>query len=107
MKTCTKKFYEIKNFEKTPQMRVGIKGVDTKKVKFSLPNSASEEQVVGDEEYEDFKAVWDDNEVKDLGGLEQGGQYPPIEIVESYEKMIAGEHQIFSFKNNWASDEGS
>ena len=30
-------------------MRVGINGVDTKRVKFSLPNSAAEEEVVGDE----------------------------------------------------------
>ena len=57
VKTYKKKFNEIKNFEKTPQIRVGIKGVDTKKVKFSLPNSASKEQVVGDEEYEDVKAI--------------------------------------------------
>ena len=70
VKTCKKKFNEIKNFENTPQMRVGIKGVDTKNVKFSLSNSALEEQVVGDEEYEDVKAAWDDDEVKDLGGLE-------------------------------------
>ena len=41
MKTCKKKFNEVKNFEKTPQWRVGINGVDTKRVKFSLPNSAS------------------------------------------------------------------
>ena len=106
VKTCKKKFNEIKNFEKTPQIRVGIKGVNTKKVKFSLPNSASKEQVVGDEEYEDVKAIQDDNEVKDLGGLEQGEQYPPLQIIEPYEKRIAGEHQIVSFKNNWASDEG-
>ena len=50
MKTCKKKFNEIKNFEKTPKMNVGINGVETKRVKFSLPNSASEEEVVGDEE---------------------------------------------------------
>ena len=36
VKTCKKKFNEIKNFENAPQMRVGIKGVDTKNVKFSL-----------------------------------------------------------------------
>ena len=50
MKTCKKKFNEIKNFEKTPNMNVGINGVETKSVKFSLPNSASKEEVVGDEE---------------------------------------------------------
>ena len=37
---------------------------------FSLPNSASKEEVIGDEEYEDVKVEWDDDEVKDLGGLE-------------------------------------
>ena len=57
MKTYKKKFNEIKNFEKTPKMSVGINDVKTKRVKFSLPNSASEEEVVGDEEYEDAKAT--------------------------------------------------
>ena len=88
-------------------MRVGINGVDTKMVKFSLPDSALEEEVIGDEEYEHVKATCDDDEVKDLGGLEQGEQYPPLEIVESREKRTTGEHRIVSFKNNWASDEGS
>ena len=50
-------------------MRVGINGVDTKRVKFSLPNSASEEEVVSNEEYEDAKATWDDDKVKDPRGL--------------------------------------
>ena len=48
MKTCKKKFNEIKNFEKTPKISVGINAVETKRVKFSLPNSALEEKVVGD-----------------------------------------------------------
>ena len=55
---------------KTPKMRVRINGDDVKRVKFSLPKSASKEKVIGDEEYEDVKATWDDDEVKDLGGLE-------------------------------------
>ena len=63
MKTCKKKFNVIKNFEKTPKMSVGINGVKIKRVKFSLPNSALEEEVIGDEEYEDAKATWDDEEV--------------------------------------------
>ena len=67
-----KKFNEIKNFEKTPKMNVGINGVETKRVKCSLPNSVSEDEVVGDEEYEDAKATWDDNEVKDPTGLSRG-----------------------------------
>ena len=51
-------------------MRVRIDDDDVKRVKISLPNSASEEEVVGDENYEDAKATWDDNEVKDPRGLE-------------------------------------
>ena len=61
--------------------------------------------MVGDEEYEDAKATWDDDEVKDPRGLEQGEQYPPLKIVEPYEKRTAGEHRTVSFKNNWASNE--
>ena len=57
VKTYKKKFNEIKNFKKTPKMSVGINGVETKRVKFSLPNSALEEEVVGDEEYEDAKTT--------------------------------------------------
>ena len=72
VKTCKKKFDEITNFEKTPKMNVGINGIKTKRVKFTLPNSASEEEVVGDEEYEDAKTTWDDNEVKDPRDLERG-----------------------------------
>ena len=53
-------------------MSVGINGFETKRVIFSLPNSALEEEGTGDEEYEDAKAIWDDDEVKDPRGLEQG-----------------------------------
>ena len=88
-------------------MRVGINSVDTKRVKFSLPDSALEEEVIGDEEYEDAKVTLDDDEVKDIGGLEQGEQYPPLKIVEPHEKRTTEEHHTISFKNNWASNEGS
>ena len=64
VKTYKKKFNEIKDFVKTPKMRVEIDGDDVKRVKFSLPNSASDEEVIDDEEYEDVKTTWDD-EVKD------------------------------------------
>ena len=74
-------------------------------MKFSLPNSALEEEGTGDEEYEDAKATWDDDEVKDPRGLEQGEQYPPLEIVEPYEKRITGKHHTVNSKNNWASNE--
>ena len=87
-------------------MRVRIDGDDVKRVKFSLPKSSSKEEVIGDEEYEDVKATWDDDEVKDLGGLEQGKQYAPLEIVEPHQKRTTREHHNVSFKNNWVSDEG-
>ena len=92
VKTYKKKFNEIKNFEKTRKISVRINGVKTKKVKFSLPNSASKEEVIGDEEYEDAKATWDDDEVQDPRGLEQGEQYPLLEIVEPHEKKSTKEH---------------
>ena len=78
VKICKKKFNETKDFVKTPRMKVGINDVDTKRVKFSLIDSASDEEVIGDEEYEHDKATWDDYEVKDHRGLEQGEQYPPL-----------------------------
>ena len=106
MKTCKKKFNEIKNFEKTPKMSVGINGVETKRVKFSLLNSALEKEVVGDEEYENAKATQDDDEVKNPRGLEHEEQYSSLEIVEPHEKRIARKHRTVSFKNNWASNEG-
>ena len=106
VKICKKKFNEIKDFEKTPKMSVGINGVETKRMKFSLANSALEEEVVGDKEYEDAKATWDDDEIKDPRDLEQGEQYPPLEIVEPYEKRITGKHHTVNSKNNWAYNEG-
>ena len=92
MNTCKKKFNEIKDFKGTPQLRVGINGVDAKRVKFSLLDSASNEEVIDDEEYEDAKAIWDDDEVKDLGSLNQGEQYPPLEIVEPLEMRTIEEY---------------
>ena len=92
VKTYKKKLDEIKDFEKTPQLRVGINGVDTKTVKLSLSDSTSKEEVVGDEEYEDVKTAWDDDEVKDLGGLKQGEQYPSLKIDEPHEKRTTEEH---------------
>ena len=82
VKNYKKKFNEIKDFEKTPQMRVWINGVDTKRVRFSFLDSALKEEVIGDEEYEDAKSTWNDDEVKDLGRLRQEEQYPSLEIVE-------------------------
>ena len=48
----------LKDFEKTPNMRIGINGVDTKRVKFSMLDSVLEEEVVSDEEYGDVKVAW-------------------------------------------------
>ena len=59
VKTCMKKLNEIKDFERTPKMRVGIDGDDVKRVKFSLPNSALDKEVIGDEEYEDAEDAKD------------------------------------------------
>ena len=106
VKIYKKKFNEIKDFEKTPKMSVGINGVETKRMKFSLPNSALEKEVVGDEEYEDVKATWDDDEAQDPRALKQGEHYPLVEIVEPHEKRITREHRTVSFKNNWAFGEG-
>ena len=78
---------------------------DTKKL--SLPDNALDEKVIGDEKYNDAKVTQDDDEVKDIGGLEQGEQYLPLKIVEPHEKRTIGEHHTVSFKNNWASNEGS
>ena len=52
----------------------------------------------------DAKATWDDDEVKDPRGLEQGEQYPPLEIVEPYKKRTTRECRVVSVKNIWASD---
>ena len=76
VKTWKKKFNEIKDFEKTPQLRVEINGVDTKRVKFSLPNSASEEEVVGDKENEDAKATEMMMKWKTLEVLSKGSNIP-------------------------------
>ena len=86
----------LKISRKVSKESVGINGVETKRVKFSLPNSASRKEVVGDEEYEDAKAKWDYDEVQDPRGLEQGQQYPQLEIVEPLEKKTTGEHRIVS-----------
>ena len=43
-------------------------------LKFSLPDSTLDEEVIiGDEKYKYAKVTEDDDEVKDLGGLRGGG----------------------------------
>ena len=97
-----KKSNAVKVFEKTPQLRVDSNGVAAKRVKFSLPDSDLNEEVIFDEKYHGAKK---NDEVKDCEGLEQGEQYPPLEIVEPLERRCTEEHQAVSFKNIWASDE--
>ena len=65
-----------------------------------FPLSWSRLGINNDEEYEDVKATWDDDEMKELGGLKQGEQYAPLEIVEPHEKRTTREHHTVSFKNN-------
>ena len=103
VRTCKKKSNAVKVFEKTPQLRVDSNCVVAKRVKFSLLDSDLNEEVIFDEKYHDAKK---NDEVKDCEGLEQGKQYPPLEIVEPLERRCTEEHQAVSFKNIWASDEG-
>ena len=46
------------------------------------------------------------DEVKDCEGLEYEEQDPPIKIVEPLKRRCTEEHQVVSFTNIWASDEG-
>ena len=46
------------------------------------------------------------DEVKDCDGLEHGEQYTPLKIVEPLKRRCTEEHQVVSFTNIWASDEG-
>ena len=46
------------------------------------------------------------DEVKDCEGLEHGEQYTPLKIVEPLKRRCTEEHQVVSFTNIWASDEG-
>ena len=84
-------------------MRVDINGVATKRVKFSLPDSDLNEEVIFDEKYHDAKK---NDQVKDCKSLKQGEQYPPLEIVEPLERKCTEEHRAVNFENIWASDEG-
>ena len=103
VRACKKKSNAVKDFEKTPQLRVDINGVAAKRVKFSLPESDLNEKVIFDEKYRDARK---NDEVKDHEGLEQGEQYPLLEIVEPLERRCLEEHQAVNFKNIWAFDEG-
>ena len=69
VKARKKKFNVDKVFKRTPQLRGDINGVATKGVKFSLPDSASNKEMIFDEKYYDARK---NDEVKDREGLEQG-----------------------------------
>jgi hypothetical protein len=84
VKACKTKFNAVKAIKKTPKLRAKVNCVVTKGVKFSLYDSAIDEEAIFDEEYKDDKlATCDNDEVKDSKGLEQGSSLAPIlEIVE-------------------------
>ena len=65
----------------------------TKRVKFFLPDSASNKEVIFDEKFHDARNT---DEVKDREGLKQGEQYPPLEIVEPLERRCTEEHPTVS-----------
>ena len=69
VKACKKKFNVDKVFKRTPQLRGDINGVAKKRVKFSLPDSASNKEMIFDEKYYDDRK---NDEVKDHEGLEKG-----------------------------------
>uniref|UniRef100_A0A2N9HEI0 Retrovirus-related Pol polyprotein from transposon TNT 1-94-like beta-barrel domain-containing protein n=1 Tax=Fagus sylvatica TaxID=28930 RepID=A0A2N9HEI0_FAGSY len=98
VKACKKKFNAVGTIEKTPQLRV--MSVAPKRVKFSLPDSATNGGAICDEECRDGKlATCDDDEVKDSKDLEQGERAPTLEMVEPYEKRSTTECQKDSSKN--------
>ena len=103
VRDCKKKFNAVKVFEKTLQLRVDINGAAAKRVKFSLPKSDLNEEVIFDVKYLDTRK---NDEVKDREGLVQREQYPPLEIVEPLERRCTKEHQAVSFENICAFDEG-
>uniref|UniRef100_A0A2N9GH12 Retrovirus-related Pol polyprotein from transposon TNT 1-94-like beta-barrel domain-containing protein n=1 Tax=Fagus sylvatica TaxID=28930 RepID=A0A2N9GH12_FAGSY len=95
VKACKKKCNAVGTIEKTPQSRVKVNCVTPKRVKFSLPDSAT-----------DGGAICDDDEVNDFKDLEQGERAPTLEMVEPHEKRSTGECRKDNFKNIWSSDEG-
>ena len=102
MKAYKEKFNANNFFQKTPQLRVRVNGIATKRLKFSLLDSASNKEVIFDEKFHDARNT---DEVKDREGLKQGEQYPPLEIIEPLERRCTEEHPTVS-QNIWASDEG-
>ena len=80
VRACKKKSNAVKVFEKTLQLRVDINGVVAKRVKFSLPESDLNEEVIFDEKYHDARK---NDEVKDREGLEQGEPRNWIKDIQS------------------------
>jgi hypothetical protein len=107
LKTCKKKFNAVKDIEKTPQLKVKVNSVATKRVKISLPDSVTDGGAICDEECRDGKpATCDNNKVKDSKGLEQREQPPTLEIVKPHEKRSTRELRKDSSKNIWVPDKG-
>jgi hypothetical protein len=73
-------------------LRVKVNCVTLQRVKFSLPDNAT-----------DGGAICDDDEVKDSKDLEQGERAPTLEMVEPHEKRSIGECRK---DNIWFSDKG-
>jgi hypothetical protein len=95
VKACKKKFNAVGTIEKTPQSRVKVNCVTPKRVKFSLPDNATDGGVTCDED-----------EVKDSKDLEQGERAPTLEMVESHEMRSTRECRKVSSKNIWVSNKG-
>ena len=80
VKACKKKFNAVETIEKTPQLRVKVNCVTPKRVKFSLPDSAT-----------DGGVICVDDEVKDSKDLKQGERVPALEMVEPHRKRSTEE----------------
>ena len=107
VKACKKKLNTVGTTDKTPQLRVMVNSVAPKRVKFSLPDNATDGGAICDGECRDGKlTTCDDDELKDSKDLEQGERALTLEMVEPYEKRSIGECRKDSSKNIWVSDEG-
>uniref|UniRef100_A0A2N9F5E5 CCHC-type domain-containing protein n=1 Tax=Fagus sylvatica TaxID=28930 RepID=A0A2N9F5E5_FAGSY len=107
VKACKKKLNTVGTTDKTPQLRVMVNSVAPKRVKFSLPDSATDGGAICDGECRDGKlTTCDDDELKDSKDLEQGERALTLEMVEPHEKRSIGECRKDNSKNIWVSNEG-
>uniref|UniRef100_A0A2N9J0X9 Reverse transcriptase Ty1/copia-type domain-containing protein n=1 Tax=Fagus sylvatica TaxID=28930 RepID=A0A2N9J0X9_FAGSY len=77
-KAYKKKFNVVQAIEKTPQLKAEVNSVSTKRIKFSLSDSATDE----------------------------GEEPSTLEIVEPHERWSTRKLRKYSSKNIWAFDEG-